>query len=110
MEGFGTIVSFDLGTRLRAESFLGRLTLVREATSFGGVRAVAQEIRNNVRRATGLSCSIGVTPNKLLAKIASELDKPAGLTVLTHDDLPRRIWPLPVRDRKSTRLNSSHRT
>ncbi|HET9821331.1 MAG TPA: DNA polymerase IV [Burkholderiaceae bacterium] len=64
---------------------------------FGGVRAVAQEIRNNVRRATGLTCSIGVTPNKLLSKIASELDKPDGLTVLTHDDLPRRIWPLPVR-------------
>jgi DNA polymerase-4 len=64
---------------------------------FGGVRAVAQEIRNNVRAATGLSCSIGVTPNKLLAKIASELDKPDGLTLLTHDDLPQRIWPLPVR-------------
>jgi DNA polymerase IV len=63
----------------------------------GGVRAVAQEIRNNVRAATGLSCSIGVTPNKLLAKIASELDKPDGLTLLTHDDLPRRVWPLPVR-------------
>jgi DNA polymerase-4 len=64
---------------------------------FGGVRAVAQEIRNNVRRTTGLSCSIGVTPNKLLAKIASELDKPDGLTVLTHDDLPRRVWPLRVK-------------
>lgn len=63
----------------------------------GGVRAVAQEIRNNVRRATGLSCSIGVTPNKLLSKIASELDKPDGLTVLTMDELPTRIWPLPVR-------------
>jgi DNA polymerase-4 len=64
---------------------------------FGGVRAVAQEIRNNVRRATGLACSIGVTPNKLLAKLASELDKPDGLTLLTHEDLPARIWPLPVR-------------
>jgi DNA polymerase-4 len=63
----------------------------------GGVRALAQEIRNNVRRATGLSCSIGVTPNKLLAKIASELDKPDGLTLLTSADLPTRIWPLPVR-------------
>ena len=63
----------------------------------GGVRALAQEIRNNVRRATGLTCSIGVTPNKLLAKIASELDKPDGLTVLTEQDLPARIWPLPVR-------------
>jgi DNA polymerase-4 len=65
--------------------------------AFGGVRAIAQEIKNNVRRATGLSCSIGVTPNKLLAKIASELDKPDGLTLLTHDDLALRIWPLPVR-------------
>ncbi len=63
----------------------------------GGVRALAQEIRNNVRRLTGLTCSIGVTPNKLLAKIASELDKPDGLTVLTEADLPTRVWPMPVR-------------
>jgi DNA polymerase-4 len=63
----------------------------------GGVRALAQEIRNNVKRATGLTCSVGVTPNKLLSKIASELDKPDGLTVLTAADLPTRIWPLPVR-------------
>jgi DNA polymerase-4 len=63
----------------------------------GGVRAVAQEIRNSVKRATGLSCSIGVTPNKLLSKIASELDKPDGLTILTPADLPTRIWPMPVR-------------
>ncbi len=63
----------------------------------GGVRAVAQEIRNSVHRATGLTCSIGVTPNKLLAKIASELDKPDGLTVITEADLAGRVWPLPVR-------------
>jgi DNA polymerase-4 len=63
----------------------------------GGVRAVAQQIRNNVRKSTGLTCSIGVTPNKLLAKIASELDKPDGLTVLTQADLPARVWPLAVR-------------
>ena len=63
----------------------------------GGVRAIAQEIRNNVRRLTGLTCSVGVTPNKLLSKIASELDKPDGLTVLTLADLPTRIWPLQVR-------------
>ncbi len=65
--------------------------------ALGGVRAVAQEIRNSVKRATGLSCSIGVTPNKLLSKIASELDKPDGLTILTLADLPTRIWPMPVR-------------
>jgi DNA polymerase-4 len=63
----------------------------------GGVRALAQDLKNNVRRATGLTCSVGVTPNKLLSKIASELDKPNGLCVLLHEDVPTRIWPLPVR-------------
>jgi DNA polymerase-4 len=63
----------------------------------GGVRAIAQEIKNNVLRATGLTCSIGITPNKLLSKIASELDKPDGLTVLMHDDIAAQVWPLDVR-------------
>ncbi|MFG6448356.1 DNA polymerase IV [Roseateles sp. BYS180W] len=63
----------------------------------GGVRALAREIKSAVLRATGLSCSIGVTPNKLLSKIASELDKPNGLTVLAAEDWRERIWPLPLR-------------
>jgi DNA polymerase-4 len=61
----------------------------------GESRELAARIKANVRRATGLSCSIGITPNKLLAKIASELDKPDGITVLTAADVPARIWPLP---------------
>lgn len=58
---------------------------------------IAQSIKQAVRDATGLSCSIGVAPNKLLAKICSDLDKPDGLTILRADDLAQRIWPLPVR-------------
>jgi DNA polymerase-4 len=50
-----------------------------------------------VREATGLSCSIGITPNKLLSKIASELDKPDGLTLLGYADIAARIWPLAAR-------------
>lgn len=42
MRAFGGVVSFDLGTRARAEAFLGALTLVREATSFGGVHSMAE--------------------------------------------------------------------
>jgi DNA polymerase IV len=61
------------------------------------VTAVAQSIKDAVREATALSCSIGVAPNKLLAKIASDLDKPNGLTLLGDGDLERRIWPLPAR-------------
>ena len=39
-------------------------------------------------------CSVGVTPNKLLSKLCSEFDKPNGLTILGHADIPTRIWPL----------------
>jgi DNA polymerase IV len=63
---------------------------------FGGVRAIAQELRNTVRRTTGLTCSVGLSPNKLLSKLASEMDKPDGLTLITHADLPTRVWPLAV--------------
>lgn len=79
---------------------LTHLPRVRDAVGhdpLGGARALAQDIKNNVRRATGLSCSIGLAPNKLLAKICSDLDKPDGLTVVMADDVPTRIWPLPVR-------------
>jgi DNA polymerase-4 len=60
-------------------------------------RVAATDIQRAVREATGLTCSIGVTPNKLLSKIASELDKPGGLTVVTAADVPARVWPLPAR-------------
>ena len=60
-------------------------------------RVIAKDIQRAVREATGLSCSLGVTPNKLLSKIASELEKPGGVTVLRMEDVPARIWPLPAR-------------
>ena len=60
-------------------------------------RASARQLKAAVREATGLTCSIGITPNKLLSKIASELDKPDGLTLLDHADIPARIWPLAAR-------------
>ncbi|NVD96506.1 DNA polymerase IV [Massilia sp. BJB1822] len=63
----------------------------------GETRALAQRIKQAVKEATGLSCSIGIAPNKLLAKICSDLEKPNGLTIVSHEDVPARIWPLPVR-------------
>lgn len=60
-------------------------------------RSVGVEIKRRIREATGLTCSVGIAPNKLLAKICSDLDKPDGLTVLGAADIGSRIWPLPVR-------------
>lgn len=57
---------------------------------------LALEIKAAVREATGLICSIGISPNKLLSKIASDLDKPDGITLIGPGDLEKRIWPLPV--------------
>lgn len=68
-----------------------------DASARAGMRELAESIQRAVREATGLSCSIGIAPNKLLAKIASELDKPGGLTVLAAAEIPTRFWPLAVR-------------
>ncbi len=62
-----------------------------------GGEAAARSLKAAVHEATGLRCSIGVAPNKLLAKICSELDKPDGLTLLAEDELAARIWPLPAK-------------
>ena len=59
--------------------------------------SLARRIKQAVFAATGLSCSIGIAPNKLLAKICSDLDKPDGITVLRQEEIAERIWPLPAK-------------
>jgi DNA polymerase-4 len=73
-----------------------------DLTTVPGIRIergapVARDIQRRVLEATGLTCSVGLAPNKLLAKIASDLHKPAGLTIVDAEDIPALIWPLPVR-------------
>ena len=62
----------------------------------GDTLTLAKRIKQVVKDATGLSCSIGITPNKLLSKICSDLEKPDGLIILGIADIPSRIWPLSV--------------
>ena len=64
---------------------------------FGGAVPIAQAIKHRIRERTGLTASVGVAPNKLIAKIASDLDKPDGLTVVTPENLRARLDPLSVR-------------
>lgn len=58
---------------------------------------IARRIKSGIEEKTGLTCSVGIAPNKLLAKIASDLQKPDGLTILCQEDIEKRIWPLPAR-------------
>ena len=62
-----------------------------------GGRALARLIQRAIFDTTGLTCSIGVAPNRLLAKMASEFNKPNGISVVYAADLQSRIWPLSVR-------------
>jgi DNA polymerase IV len=62
-----------------------------------GGRVLARLIQKSIFEALGLTCSIGVAPNKLIAKMASEFNKPNGISVVYEGDLQQKIWPLPVR-------------
>ena len=62
-----------------------------------GGRVLARLIQKSIFDATGLTCSIGVAPNKLIAKMASEFQKPNGISVVYAEDVPTRIWPLACR-------------
>lgn len=63
---------------------------------FGPVRDMARALKDEVRRVTGLTCSIGLAPVRFLAKIASDLDKPDGLTVIEPDQVRDFLRDLPV--------------
>ena len=62
-----------------------------------GGRVLARLIQKSIFERTGLTCSIGVAPNRLLAKMASEFNKPNGISIVYEQDLQEKIWPLPCR-------------
>ncbi|WP_088102420.1 DNA polymerase IV [Halalkalibacter urbisdiaboli] len=57
---------------------------------------LALEIQRRVLEELNLSCSIGIAPNKFLAKMASDMQKPNGLTILRKRDVKSKLWPLPI--------------
>jgi len=72
------------------------LDVTASVALFGGPIAIARSIKRQIRETTELTASVGVAENKLVAKIASDLDKPDGLTVLYPRDYETRLDPLPV--------------
>jgi len=75
------------------EAFLD-LTGIAEDLADGA--RVGQRLKRRIRETERLTASVGVAPNKFLAKIASDLEKPDGLVVFPRDDVKRRLWPMPV--------------
>ena len=59
-------------------------------------RAYGEEIKGAVREETGLTASVGIAPNKFLAKLASDMEKPDGLVVIRPEDAEKVLAPLPV--------------
>jgi nucleotidyltransferase/DNA polymerase involved in DNA repair len=62
-----------------------------------GGRAAAAEIKAQIVERERLTASVGVAPNKFLAKVASDMEKPDGLVVFSLEDVERRLWPMPIR-------------
>jgi nucleotidyltransferase/DNA polymerase involved in DNA repair len=76
------------------EAFLDMTGIARDLGD--GARRAA-DLKERIRQEQRLGASVGVAPNKFLAKLASDMDKPDGLVVLGPDDITTRVWPLPVR-------------
>jgi len=76
------------------EAFLDVSSKVKDYTE---AERLAHQIKREIYAKEGLTCSIGVGPNKLVAKIASDFQKPDGLTVVKAEDAEKFLAPLPVR-------------
>ena len=107
-------VDFELYHRLSQEFF----AFVREYTSIIEIASVdecyadmsecmkdckdpqkfLEDLRDNLYKKTKLKCSIGLAPNKFLAKMASDFKKPLGVTIIRKKDIPSILWPLPIKD------------
>ena len=74
------------------------LDMTESTLLFGDGRAIAERIRKEVKEELGVTVSVGVSFNKVFAKLASEMKKPDAVTEITRENYQRLVWPLPVTD------------
>ena len=65
---------------------------------FGGVERIAYLVKSRIKARFGITCSVGVAPNKLLAKLASEQHKPDGLTIYSPEQVPAILESMPIQE------------
>jgi DNA polymerase IV len=65
---------------------------------FGSAERIAHLIKERIKQQFGLTCSVGIAPNKLLAKLASDMQKPDGLTIIDPQDVSRVLERVPIKD------------
>ncbi len=70
---------------------------VTHSSQFGTFVEMARTLQDRILHELGLPCSIGIGPNKFLAKMASDMKKPLGITILLAEDVESVLWPLSVR-------------
>lgn len=69
---------------------------ISDCEALGSPLVIAEQLQERIASELDLPCSIGIAPNKFLAKMASDMKKPMGITVLRLRDLPTKLWPLPI--------------
>ncbi len=80
---------------------------------FGDGETIANRIRNDIKRELGITASVGVSFNKVFAKLGSDMKKPDATTVITSENFREKVWPLPITDllfvgkSSAARLNAS---
>ncbi len=72
------------------------LDVTQTAHLFGGPEAIGRQIKVWLKEHFGLTCSIGIAPNKLIAKLISDMHKPDGLTIIRQEEIPGLLEKLPV--------------
>lgn len=87
---------------------------ISECQDIGNPLEIAANLQNKINAELDLPCSIGIAPNKFLAKMGSDMKKPMGITVLRKRDLAQKLWPLAVGemygigDKTATKLHGVH--